>query len=131
MSVLKFSENKIHRFQWDTGIILQCDDLTAGQEIQFESDVLENAHVSVLGADKTVAVPDDLFQHACPIDVYVMDTAGSYVTQSLRIWVHKKSKPDDYVLTPEEIQRWSDLERRVVALENELNGVSALVGEGV
>lgn len=116
---MKFAENEKHRYQWDFNVKLQCDDYPAGREFQFGSPVFDETFVTQLGDDKSVVIPNELFQHACPIDAYAMDSTGSYVTQSLRIWVHRKTKPEDYVFTPEEVKRWKQLEQRIDALEKD------------
>lgn len=99
---MKFAENEKHRYQWDFNVKLQCDDYPAGREFQFGSPVFDETFVTQLGDDKSVVIPNELFQYAVPITVYAMDETGSYTVDTLRIEVHRRNKPDDYIFTPRE-----------------------------
>ena len=64
-------------------------------------------------------IPDELLQAGkrLVVYVYVADDDGNKTTIRKEITVQPRTKPEDYVYTPTEIRHWTDLEARIVALE--------------
>lgn len=120
---MKFAENETRRYQWDSNVKLQCDDYPAGREFQFENQVLDGAFVTQLGDDKSVVIPNELFQHAVPITAYAMDAEGTYTVEAVRIGVRPRNKPDDYAYTTQEVKTWQELAEQIKALQTSVDWI--------
>ena len=111
-------------WQWDTGQVITINSAKPCSDALISNESTDHAlRVTIQGdgAGRFVTVPDILLQDATVITMYVCECAddGTTTRYSQRFPVLARSKPDDYVYTPEECKTWEALEKRVDHLEGE------------
>lgn len=109
-------------WQWDTGQKISIVGSNVGDCALLSVGIGCTAlRVDIREEDgaRIVAVPDVMLQKAGDLHVYICEcTAESMTTlHTQRFSVVARSKPADYVYTPEELKTWVALEERVDALE--------------
>ena len=109
--------------QWDINQRITSDTFQVGDEIHFSTKTQDNAFV-VLAYDHegTVVadVPNILLQEHFSILVYryTLDGESAQTIESQAFTVERRAKPDGYVYTETEVQRYADLDKRIQALED-------------
>lgn len=109
--------------QWDINQRITSDTFQVGDEIHFSTKTQDNAFV-VLAYDHegTVVadVPNILLQEHFSILAYryTLDGESAQTIESQAFAVERRAKPDGYVYTETEVQRYADLDKRIQALED-------------
>lgn len=117
-------------YQWDTNqkLIIENDDIN---EVHFCNRTDECSLVCEVYSEdslRVVNVPDVLLQTDWTIRVYGYNTDHTEFNQNFKVIA--RSKPEDYIYTPEEIKTWEELNERIDEIET--NGVSdEMVGKAV
>ena len=109
-------------YQWDIDRKLIVDDATITQ-VHFcnrTSDCSLVCDVYTEDGQRLVNVPDIILQNNWDINVYAYDS--NYTKHSTRFRVIARSKPENYVYTPEELKTWEQLDARIDEIEEK--GVS-------
>lgn len=110
-------------YQWDTGRKVKV----VGEgvaEVHFSYVYSQNALVTK-PTDGIVSIPSVLLQTGENLAVYIVCTNGDGQQTVARgtVYVNRRSKPDDYIYTEDEVFMYKHLERRVTALEKNDNAV--------
>ena len=116
---LKNGEN--HLTQWDRHQILVFSEYPAGTEIHMWCDFFDNALKFELDGNREVVVPDSLLQVSGTLRVCVFVTneySTSYTEARYLIPVKARSRPEDYVYTPEETKLWEQKLDKYFGTEN-------------
>lgn len=109
-------------FQWDLNRKLIVYEPSI-KEVHFANCLCENARkceTYTEGNLTLVDVPNELLQEYLEIRVYGYD--GEMTKHSAIFEVQKRTKPADYIYTPEERATWEELEERVSELEENDGG---------
>ena len=109
-------------YQWDIDRKLIIDDNTITQ-VHFcnrTSDCSLVCEVYIENGQRLVNVPNILLQNDWDINVYAYDS--NYTKHSEKFDVKPRTKPDNYVYTPEELKTWEQLDARIDEIEEK--GVS-------
>lgn len=120
--MFKIYDGRSQFYQWDLDRKLIVEDKSINQ-VHFCNRTGECSLVrEVYDAEglRLVDVPNVLLQTDWRINVYGYDV--NYTKHNDCFEVIKRSKPDDYVYTEEEVNHWEDLEARVDEIEK--NGIS-------
>ena len=120
--MFKIYDGRSHFYQWDLDRKLIVEDSTINQ-VHFCNRTGECSLIrEVYDAEglRLVDVPNVLLQTDWRINVYGYDV--NYTKYDATFEVCKRSKPDDYVYTDEEVHHWNELEARIDQIEEQ--GVS-------
>lgn len=119
-----------HFWQWDTGQKIRV--MGCGM---CDHAVLSNGagcapvRVGIIqekGCDvRAITVPDTLLQQSGTLCVFLRE--GATTRHVLRFPVVAKSKPTDYVYTPEEVKTWDGLAQRITDLEQIVTDLAQIV----
>lgn len=104
-------------YQWDIDRKLIIDDNTITQ-VHFCNRTSDCSLVcEVYNEDglRLVNVPNIILQDNWDINVYAYD--GNYTKHSEKFEVRARTKPDNYVYTPEELKTWEQLDTRIDEIE--------------
>lgn len=109
-------------YQWDKErkLIVYDDSIT---EVHFANCLCSDAHVckvSPMEEFGLVNVPDDLLTEYIDIRVWAYD--GQATKHEKVFEVVRRTKPADYIYTPEEMKTWDKLDERVEAVEENMVG---------
>lgn len=104
-------------YQWDKDrkLIVKDDTIT---EVHFANCLCPNARVCEVYDDegiRLVDVPNALLTEY--VDIRVWGYTGEMTKHETVFEVVKRTKPDDYIYTPEEMATWEELEAQINALE--------------
>lgn len=115
--MFKIQDGRDHFYQWDLNrhLIVEDDSI---KQVHFCNRTGECSLVcSVFEEDGVLlaAVPNIILQNDWPINVYGFDK--EYTKHSEVFKVKARTRPDDYVYTQEDLEVWSELEQRVINLE--------------
>ena len=107
-------------YQWDTGRIIEVFPLEDFRvdEIHIYNGTTPYALVLEIWVDsaRTFArIPDTLLQSDNNIDIYAVmsNDYGEHTTEHLNLPVFRRTKPDDYVYTEEELLTWKKLDKKI------------------
>ena len=122
---LKILNGRSRFRQWDLNQKLVCEGVEAGTQVHFASPDSETALVvkSYELDGKTVAdVPNILLQAAIPLYayVYIQESDEKYTKHRAIFGVDERPKPEDYIYTETEVLSYSELDKRITSLENNL-----------
>lgn len=110
-------------YQWDTGrkVKVVGENVT---EVHFSLAYSQNALVTK-PTDGVASIPSVLLQTGENLAVYIVCTNndGQQTVARGTVYVNRRSKPDDYIYTEDEVFMYKYLERRVTALEKNYNVV--------
>ena len=122
---------KPYFWQWDTGQKLVVDNRDCG-EVHFDNGTTDNALVVQIKSDqdgnRVAEVPNILLQTAKPLRAYLFqETENGAMTSTLYTFqVIPRLKPEDYVYTETEVLAYSNIDKRVRALEEGLDEQAAI-----
>ena len=110
-------------YQWDKGtkLIVYDESIT---EVHFANCLCSNARRCEVYSDgpvRVVDVPDVLLTETYDIRVWGFDGNSTKHCQSFE--VEKKTKPDNYIYTPEEQQTWEVLTAKVESMEEYMSAM--------
>ena len=108
---IELSNGLFHFYQWDTGQQVKAPD--GVETIHFRIDNDHAAPITVVNGWATV--PDECFQSGDDLVYYAYDE--NHTTDSARVEVVNRPKPDGYAYTPTEVKTWESLDGRITALE--------------
>ena len=120
---ITIKDGRTELWQWDTGRKLQITgDIHETDWVHFRlcsSAELASVHPYQSGEVMLADITDELLQAGkrMIVYVYVYDADGTKTTVRKELPVKGRPKPEDYVYTPTEVKRWTDLEARITALE--------------
>ena len=122
---IQLSNGMLHFYQWDTGQQVKAPD--GVETIHFRIDKDHAAQITVVNGWATV--PDECFQSGDDLVYYAYDE--NHTTDSARVEVVNRPKPEGYAYTPTEVKTWESLDARIKALENGggVAGVSSINGQ--
>ena len=122
---IELSNGLFHFYQWDTGQQVKAPD--GVETIHFRIDNDHAAQITVVNGWATV--PDECFQSGDDLVYYAYDE--NHTTDSARVEVVNRPKPEGYAYTPTEVKTWESLDARIKALENGggVAGVSSINGQ--
>lgn len=109
-------------YQWDRNqkIVVSDRDIP---EVHFATAISQKALVVKCVEDNglwVAAIPSSLLTEGRKIFAYAFDGDNTVIKQEFKVM--SREKPDDYVTTDDEISRYTDLDKRIAALEEEAGG---------
>jgi hypothetical protein len=113
-------------YQWDIDRKLIVDDKTITQ-VHFANCLCPEAQVCQvysLEGSWVVDVPNELLTQYMDIRVWGFD--GEMTRYEQVIEVEKRTKPADYIYTPEELKKWEDLEKQIEKLKKDVMDCQSL-----
>lgn len=122
---IQLSNGLLHFYQWDKGQKVKAPD--GVETIHFRVDYDHAVPITVVSGWATV--PDECFQSGDDLVYYAYDE--DHTTDTAKVEVLRRPKPDDYAYTPTEVKAWESLDERIKALENGggVAGVSSVNGQ--
>ena len=122
---IQLSNGLLHFYQWDKGQKVKAPD--GVETIHFRVDYDHAVPITVVSGWATV--PDECFQSGDDLVYYAYDE--DHTTDTAKVEVLRRPKPDDYAYTPTEVKTWESLDERIKALENGggVAGVSSVNGQ--
>ncbi|MBR4419837.1 MAG: hypothetical protein IKT32_03060 [Clostridia bacterium] len=108
-------DGRKHFYQWDINQKLIVNDSTI-TEVHFSNCLCTDARkceTYTEGALTLVDVPNDLLTEYLDINVYAYDSGAT--KHSATFEVVRRTKPADYVYTPEELKSWEEINEQVKA----------------
>lgn len=105
-------------YQWDTDRKLIVNDKTITQ-VHFANCLCTDARKCETYTEDgllLVDVPNELLTEYLDINVYAYDSGAT--KHSATFEVERRTKPTDYVYTPEEVKTWEELSERVAGVED-------------
>lgn len=120
--MFKIQDGRDCFWQWDINRYLVIEDSSIKQ-VHFcnrTNDYSLVCPVIEQDGELVARVPNILLQNSWPINVYGYDK--EYTKHSKTFKVNSRTRPEDYVYQEEEVKLWSELEQRIINLEE--NGIS-------
>lgn len=115
-------DGREHFYQWDMDRKLVVEDKTINKV--YFCNRTKNCSLSKcvyeVNGTRLVDVPNSILQDSFRLYVYGYDS--NYTKYDASFDIKARSKPEDYILTEEEVKAWEDLEQRITDIEE--NGVS-------
>lgn len=125
MVTIKPANDKGYFWQWDTGQYLRVD---GAPEVHFGRPG-EESTIDVAVVDGLARVPDACLEKDGALSVYAYDS--NHTLCRAVIEVLRRQKPAGYIFTPAETKTWSELDKRIEALEagGGVAGVASVNGD--
>lgn len=118
--MISLTDGRKKLYQWDTGRTVTVN--AECSQVHFQNDVTKRS-LDVVVENGIAKIPDILLQSDKDLFVWVFvgTSANGYTKISETFKVTRRSKPADYVFTPEEQITLAELTKRIEDLENSTN----------